>query len=201
LVGHTILHYSHAMLGYVNLIFLYGPPAVGKQTVGEELARQLGYKILDNHKSVEMLRQLFPFEDPELNVVRRRLQAKFRLEMFEEAAKAGVNFVTTCATAGSQHFGFYRQTMQLVGKHGGRVLFVQLAPSRQIMMERVTQASRKDIKIETQERLLQLLEKEPELFDKFPDVTHLTLDNSLLTPTEAATRIRQYYSIELLKGA
>jgi len=189
------------MIGHMTLIFLYGPPAVGKQTVGEELARQLGYKILDNHKSVEMLRQLFPFEDPKLNLIRRTLQAKFRLEMFEEAAKAGVDFVTTCATAGPQHFDFYRQTMRLVEKHDGRVLFVQLAPNRQVMMERVTQDSRKGIKIETQERLLQLLEKEPELFDKFPDVSHLTLDNSALTPSEAAAKIKQYYNIKPLEGA
>lgn len=183
------------MLKRMNLIFLYGPPAVGKQTVGEELARQLGYKILDNHKSVEMLRQLFPFEDPELNVIRRRLQAKFRLEMFEEAAKAGVDFVTTCATAGPQHFDFYRQIVQLVEKHGGHVLFAQLAPRREVMLERVTEDSRKGIKVETQEHLLQLLEREPELFDKFPDREHLTLDNSSLSPAEAATKIRQYYNI------
>lgn len=183
----------------MNLIFLYGPPAVGKQTVGEELARQLGYKILDNHKSVEMLRQLFPFEEPELNIIRRRLQAKFRLEMFEEAAKAGVNFVTTCATAGPQHFGFYRQTVQLVEKHGGHVLFIQLAPSREAMLERVTHDSRKGIKVETQEHLLRLLENEPELFDKFPDTEHLTLDNSSLSPSEAATRIRQHYNLKTIQ--
>lgn len=185
----------------MNLIFLYGPPAVGKLTVGNELARQLGYKILDNHKSVEMLRQLFPFEDPELNAIRRRLQAKFRLEMFEEAAKAGVNFVTTCATAGPQHFGFYRQTVQLVEKHGGRVLFVRLAPGREVMFKRVTQDSRKGIKIETRERLLQLLKNEPELFDTFPDVEHLTLDNSSLTPAEAAARIRQHYKLAMIAEA
>lgn len=179
----------------MNLIFIYGPPAVGKQTVGEALARQLGYRILDNHKSVEMLRQLFPFEDPRLNVIRRKLQGKFRLEMFEEAAKAGVDFITTCAIAGPQHFDFYRQTAAAIEKHGGHVLFVQLAPSREAMLERVTQNSRKGIKIETQERLLQLLRNEPELFDTFPDREHLTLDNSALSAEEAAAEIKEYYKL------
>jgi shikimate kinase len=188
---NAYVRYTVAM----NLIFLYGPPAVGKQTVGGELAKLLGYKILDNHKSVEMLRQLFPFEDPELNTIRRRLQRKFRLEMFEEAAKAGVNFITTCATAGEQHFGFYRETKALVEKHGGHVYFVQLAPTKAAMLKRVDGASRKGIKVESQEHLLRLLAAEPELFETFPDEPHLVLDNSALSPAEAAEKIREYYKV------
>lgn len=179
----------------MNLIFIYGPPASGKLTVGTELAHLLNYKILDNHKTVEMVRQLFPFEDPALNVVRRRLQARFRLEMFDEAAKAGVDFVTTCAVAGPQHFDFYKQTMQIVQKHDGRVLFVKLAPALEVMLERVENASRKGIKIESKERLERLVREEPEIFDVFPDVPHLVLDNSNLTPIEAAKQIKQYYNL------
>ena|SRR5688572_18234480 len=179
----------------MKLIFLYGPPAAGKLTVGTELAGLLHYKIIDNHKTVEMLRQLFPFEDPNLNKIRRRLQAKFRLEMFEEAAKAGVNFITTCATAGPQHFGFYRETLDLVTRHGGQVLFVQLLPSREVMLHRVEHDSRKGLKIENRQHLARLFEQEPELFQKFPDQDHLTIDNSNLSPRQAAQAIIAHYDL------
>lgn len=179
----------------MKLIFIYGPPASGKQTVGGELARFINYRILDNHKTVEMVRQLFPFEDPELNRIRRRLQTKFRLEMFEEAAKAGVNFITTCAIAGPQHFDYYRQTIKNVEKYNGTVLFVQLSPSREAMLQRVNGKSRKGIKIEDQEHLLNLLQNEPEVFTTFPDVRHLILDNTDLTPVEAAQKIQEYHNL------
>jgi shikimate kinase len=179
----------------MNLIFLYGPPATGKFTVGKELAKLIGYRFLDNHKSVEMLRQIFPFEDPELNKIRRKLQRKFRLEIFDEAAKAGVNFITTCAVAGPQHFSFYRETKEIVERHNGQVLFVQLAPTQETMLERVEQESRRGVKIENKEHLMRLLKNEPEVFDTFPDVSHLIIDNSSLSPNETAHRIWDYYNL------
>ena len=34
----------------MKLIIIYGPPAVGKLTVAEELSRRTGFKILQNKK-------------------------------------------------------------------------------------------------------------------------------------------------------
>lgn len=179
----------------MTLIFMYGPPASGKLTVGTALAKLLDYKLLDNHKTVEMVRQLFPFEDPKLNIIRRKLQTEFRLRMFEEAAKNGVNFITTCQIAGPQNFGFYRDTASVITKHGGRVLFVQLAPARDVLFERVSNESRKGIKVETREHLERLLQNEPEIFDTFPDTPHLKIDNSTLSPREVALRIKTHYNV------
>jgi shikimate kinase len=33
----------------MNFIVIFGPPAVGKMTVGQELARLTGYKLFHNH--------------------------------------------------------------------------------------------------------------------------------------------------------
>jgi shikimate kinase len=179
----------------MRLVFIYGPPAAGKYTVGAELAKLLNYKFLDNHKMVEAVRQLFPFEDPALNIIRRQLQRKFRLEMYDEAAKAGVNFIITCALAGPQHFDFYRQTKDIVKKYGGQVHFVQLLPSTETLMERVNGASRKNIKIEDEANLQRLLKEEPELRDVFPDTNHLQIDNSDMSALEAAQAIKQHYRL------
>jgi shikimate kinase len=35
------------------LIFIVGPPAVGKMTVGAELARRTGFQLFHNHHAID----------------------------------------------------------------------------------------------------------------------------------------------------
>ncbi len=44
----------------MKLIFIYGPPAVGKTTVGRELANITGYKFFYNHLTVPAAKAIFP---------------------------------------------------------------------------------------------------------------------------------------------
>ena len=37
----------------MHLVCIFGPPAVGKMTVGRELSRQTGSKLLHNHMTIE----------------------------------------------------------------------------------------------------------------------------------------------------
>lgn len=45
----------------MNFLLLAGPPAVGKMTVGQELAKKLDYKLFHNHMSIELTIQFFDF--------------------------------------------------------------------------------------------------------------------------------------------
>jgi replication-associated recombination protein RarA len=45
----------------MNLIFLYGPPGVGKLTVAQELAGMTGYKLFHNHLTVDLVYAVFDF--------------------------------------------------------------------------------------------------------------------------------------------
>lgn len=44
----------------MKLVILYGPPAVGKLTVGAELAELTGFKLFHNHLTTDMVMSLFP---------------------------------------------------------------------------------------------------------------------------------------------
>lgn len=66
----------------MKLIFLYGPPAVGKLTVAKELAALTGFKLFHNHLTVDVATSIFEHgSEPYHRVLR-----KIRFSVLEEAA-------------------------------------------------------------------------------------------------------------------
>ena len=63
-----------------TLVFLLGPPAVGKMTVGQELSRLTGLALYHNHLSIESVLPVFDFGSPAFN----RLVTLQRKEMMRE---------------------------------------------------------------------------------------------------------------------
>src|SRR4051812_6131450 len=70
----------------MTLIFLYGPPGVGKLTVAETLAERTGFKIMQNNPTVQAVTPIFEFGTKEWS----RTLHRIRLVMFEEAARSGI---------------------------------------------------------------------------------------------------------------
>ncbi len=67
-----------------DLLFIIGPPAVGKMAVGAEIAKRTGFKLLHNHMTIEPLLRLFEWEDPAF----LRLVTEFRNRILEEVAQS-----------------------------------------------------------------------------------------------------------------
>ena len=78
----------------MNLVFIYGPPGVGKLTVAQELARETGYKVFHNHVSIDCAEAVFDFGTKPFGSV----IGKIRLAVFEEAAREGVSLVFTLSS-------------------------------------------------------------------------------------------------------
>lgn len=179
----------------MNLIFIYGPPAAGKLTTANALAEITGYRVFKNHTFVGCIADVFPFEEKKFEEVRSNLTRKLRLEILEEAAKQGVDIIHTFGMSGQKYFNFFSDVKTIVETNGGKVLFVQLLPSKETLLDRVEESSRKGNKIDSKEMLNDMLTQKPDVFDKFPDVDHLTLDNSSLSPEESAREIVSYYKL------
>lgn len=64
------------------LVYIVGPPAVGKMTVSHHTAVRTGLKLLHNHHTIELVLPLFEFGTPSFN----RLVREFRLRILEEVA-------------------------------------------------------------------------------------------------------------------
>ena len=65
----------------MKLVLIFGPQAVGKMTVGQELAKKTGLKLFHNHMTIELLEPLFGF-----SAEMWRLTDLFRMEIFKSAA-------------------------------------------------------------------------------------------------------------------
>ncbi len=68
----------------MKFILIFGPPAVGKMSVGRELEKLTGIKLFHNHMTIELVVPFFYFGTKPFN----RLVNLFRKEIFKEVAKS-----------------------------------------------------------------------------------------------------------------
>lgn len=66
----------------MNFVAVFGPPAVGKMTVGQEIAKLTGYPLLHNHMTIDLVTELFDFGTPPFC----KLVPAFRQMLVSEAA-------------------------------------------------------------------------------------------------------------------
>ena len=52
----------------MNLIFIYGPPAVGKLTTAIKLSEKLNYKIFHNHLVIDLVKSVYEQFTNEFNL-------------------------------------------------------------------------------------------------------------------------------------
>lgn len=190
----------------MNLVVIFGPPAVGKMTVGAELAGQGGYRLFHNHAAIEPVLDVFEFGTPPFN----RLVTEIRQRVLEEAAAAGVDLVMTFVW-GLEHDGD-RELMQsyvdIYERAGGTVAFVELVADLDTRLVRnrteqrlLAKKSKRDV--EWSDQNVRELD-EHVLNTGFGDRTvaedlldqhrHLRLDNTNLEPAEAAKEILTWLS-------
>lgn len=66
-----------------KFVFIFGPQAVGKMTIGQELSVLTGLKLFHNHMTIDLLEPLYGFS-PEM----WRLTHLFRREIFQSFSKS-----------------------------------------------------------------------------------------------------------------
>jgi AAA domain len=175
----------------VKLVFIYGPPAVGKLTVATELAKLTGFRLFDNHVSIDFVKSVFEFG------TRRywRLTDKFRLSMFKEVAKDGIDTIFTFAYDKTVDNPFVAKTIQTVRKQGGVVCFVRLLCDEEELARRVNSKSRREMgKISTKKLLTRVLKKHG-LVDEMPFQTSLSIDTTHRPAKRSAQMIVRHYRL------
>jgi len=117
-----------------TLVLIFGPAAVGKMTVGQELAKLTDYKLLYNHMVVDLVTEFFPFGTPPSG----KLTNSFCSQILETAAEERLGLIMTFSLA------FYAPNARSIidafsapyRQHGHRVCYVELAAPRETRIAR-----------------------------------------------------------------
>ena len=124
----------------MKLLILFGPPAVGKTTVGQIVESKTDYKLFHNHMVMDGVMHIFGVGTPSED----RLSKSIRSLIITEAARANVNLIFTYVwnfdnPKGKQNIDTYKQIYE---QHGGDVQFIELTASLNMRMDRAAHPDR-----------------------------------------------------------
>jgi hypothetical protein len=190
------------------LLFVVGPPAVGKMSVGQAIAERTGLRLFHNHISVELALRYFDHGTPAF----RRIDCAIRQLVTEEVAASdlpGLVFTYVWAfdlPEDQEHVDGHARPFR---ERGARVLFVELEATQAERLNRAAGASRlaeKPSRRDLAAARRDMLEWDARhqlnsggKFDDRPD--YLCIDNTLLPPGEVAERVIEHFALPRLTAA
>jgi hypothetical protein len=175
----------------VKLVFIYGPPAVGKLTVATELGRLIAFPVWDNHQSIDCLLPLFPYGTESLS----KLAHLIRVSVIEEAAREAVNLIFTFVFAYPIDVSYVESIFAPVEEHGGSVCLVQLTCTTETQEERVRAADRSRRQKTRSVELIREWNARHDLSTPVPGRPTLTIDNTDTPPEVVARAIAEHYKL------
>lgn len=128
----------------MKLLILFGPPAVGKTTIGNLLESMTDFKLFHNHMVMDGIMHIFGVGTPSED----RLSKIVRTKIIEEAASQGINLIFTYVwnfnrEKGKINIDIYKKIYE---SHGGEVLFVELTAPLETRIERAGSLDRQKTK-------------------------------------------------------
>jgi hypothetical protein len=173
-------------------VLIYGPPGVGKLTVANALAEAYGFRVLDNHLSLDPALRLFDFGTNELADLVERL----RVALLNAAAGAGLDVVSTLVFAHPVDRAHVSSLVDATVSLGGVVDFVQLLANPAELRRRVVCTSRAS----TQKiRDVATLDCALLRYDLITPIhqSDLRIDNSDVAPSDVAEQIARHLGLAL----
>jgi broad-specificity NMP kinase len=181
----------------MKLLFIYGPPGVGKLTVANEIAGRTGYKVFHNHLSIDAVEPIFEFGSEPFG----KLVNLIRFETIAEAARQNVNLIYTFCYAKRQDDGHVKRITEISESNGGEVDFVLLRCDEQLLESRISEHSRTSYRKVRDVELLRILLSQYDLFSPVPDRETFVIDNTEISPLAAAEMIIDHFGLGLSGGS
>ena len=183
----------------MKLLFMIGNAAVGKMTVGQELAKITGLRLFHNHVTIEPVIEVFGRFNS--TVIKRLRQVIF--EEFAKSDNYGMIFTFMWAFDMQEDWDYVEWVKSIFEPYGTEFYYVELVASREVRMQRnVTEnrlknkASKREIE-ESNARLVRDDEKyRLESYEgEIPFENYMKIDNSELAPEVVARMIKERFSL------
>ena len=176
----------------MKYLMLYGPPEAGKLTVATLLAEQTGMLLFHNHHVVDFVSPMFPRG----TLGYGRLIYAVRLAVFEEAVNSELlGLISTMVFAPSRQ-EVVASFCDAVEALGGEACLVQLTCAKEVLLERVSEPSRRGWKkLQTPEALEDALEKLEDPFQLIDGRSSLIIDTGITSPETAVAKIIDHYQL------
>lgn len=168
----------------MKLLFLYGPPASGKYTIGKKLAEKTGFKLFHNHLTRDAVTAVFGDESK----VSGKLIQELRCRILAEATKSGEveGLIFTFVYAYPEDTKPVMELANSVRDNGGEVIFVQICAEEADLLSRVTDEHRQKMEKISNPDTLKWLMGKWDLMTAIPDVDSTKINTSQLTAVEAS---------------
>jgi shikimate kinase len=176
----------------MKLVFIYGPPAVGKLTVANALAKLTGFRVFHNHLTLEVVLSIFEWgQGPFWELVNR-----YRLDLLEAAAQAAIpGVIFTFVYAKGHDDDFVHRVVERIQHNGGEVYFVRLECAKKELFRRLRASSRRTFHKMRRAKDLKDLIHQHELFKDVPHANNLVIDNTRLSAKKTAEKIANHFGL------
>ena len=181
----------------MKLLLLFGNCSVGKMTVGQELTKITPFRLFHNHMMIEPVLEVF-------GEFRSDVIEKLRTTVFEEFAKTeqyGLIFTFMWAFDRQEDWDYIARIRSRFPIADEDVYYVELVAPQEIRLQRNCtenrlkhKASKRDLDASNERLILADQHYRCEsLPGEIPFSNYLRLDNSQISPEEAAGIIQSYF--------
>lgn len=168
----------------MKLIFIYGPPAVGKLTVAEKLSELTKVPVFHNHHSRDIVKDIYGDD----LMQHYALVDKIRFDVMEYCTQNNTDLIFTYVYGGPEDDAKVKGFKKIIESNGGQVLFVELTANKQDLVDRVSNESRKKYKKLLDKKIMTELTQNMSIFT-IPYVESLKINTSSTNPVQSATII------------
>ena len=185
----------------MKFVLIFGPQAVGKMTVGQELEKKTELKLFHNHMTIDLLAPIFGF-----NSEMWRLVNLFRKEIFESVAKSdlkGLIFTYVWGFDLQSDWDYVNKVCEIFESSGGTVYFVELEADLEERIERNKSPHRLEHKptkrnVEWSEKELKETMEKHRLNSYEGEIkkeNYIKINNTNLTAVEVAEFIKEKFNL------
>lgn len=183
----------------MKLLFMIGNAAVGKMTVGQELAKITGLRLFHNHMTIEPVLEIFgQFNSQAIK--------RLRQVVFEEFAKAdnyGMIFTYMWAFDQQADWDYVEYVKSIFRPYGTEFYYVELVASREARLARNAtenrlsqKASKRNIELSNRRLLSDDAKYRLESLDgEIPFENYMKIDNTDLAPDVVARMIKAKFQL------